>query len=156
MRGNIIRLCCIKACSIILVICFLLILHSCGSQKDYKKILCDKLNVEREFSVSEVFDFPFDCAYVMDDPYTTGEYFAAEYGLDISISEVTDGWSFDTQRIVFVDSDGDFIYQFTFSMSEVGFCNDTIAIYPETLIKKCGSNDGYDFIFSGKVKELQK
>lgn len=111
---------------------------------DYKKAdsyvkkikkLCD---AQDEFLVGDVFQFEYDRAYVFKDNYMSGESFARQYNLDISINQVE---AVDTEilrRIVFVDENGDYIYEFRYNVEKLTLMEEGMIIYPETIIKKEG------------------
>lgn len=68
----------------------------------------------------------------------SGESFARQYNLDISINQVE---AVDTEilrRIVFVDENGDYIYEFRYNVEKLTLMEEGMIIYPETIIKKEG------------------
>ncbi|MEE0264059.1 MAG: hypothetical protein UD936_00380 [Acutalibacteraceae bacterium] len=105
---------------------------------DYTKKMLTMLSEKSEFKASEVFDFEFDRAYVFldDEYYYDGESFAKEHNLDISIEEVYTGDQEGIRRIVFVDEKGDFVYCFSFWISDLELSEYGMIIYPDTIIKR--------------------
>lgn len=104
---------------------------------DYSQDLIAAFDNAREIEVSEVFDFKFDRAYVLHDCYISGDGFTSAYGLDLSISEVKPGTSENIHRIVFVDKDGNYIYDFQYDTNQVNFDNKGVVIYPSTRMIQC-------------------
>ena len=101
-------------------------------RKDYIEIMKTLLNEKSICKVSDIFDFDFDRAYVFDDCYLSGEDFAPYYDLDISIEEVETGLKDYNNRIVFVDDQGEFIYEFVYESYILNPYEDGMIIYPDT------------------------
>lgn len=98
----------------------------------YQEKIILNLNDNSELKVSNIFDFDFDRAYVFKDSYISGEGFAEYYNIDISIDEVEATGHEYMRRIVFVDKNGDFVYNFTFRSYELNVKNEGVIIYPNT------------------------
>ena len=113
-------------------------LAACNQKnEDYKSKLISVINKQETATVQDIFSFEFDRAYVFNftDGYMDGEEFAKKYNLDISITQVEAGQADYIQRIVFVDSSGNFVYEFKCDISEIIFFEKGIVIYPETKIE---------------------
>ena len=89
-------------------------------------------NFDGNTGLKSIFDFDFDRAYVFDDCYLSGEDFASYYDLDISIEEVETGLQDYNNRIVFVDDQGEFIYEFVYESYILNPYEDGMIIYPDT------------------------
>ncbi len=73
----------------------------------------------------------------MDDGY---DYKKADSYVK-KIKELCDGHDeFILRRIVFVDENGDFAYEFRFNIEKLGLMEEGMIIYPETIIKKVEIN----------------
>jgi len=112
-----------------------------GSQHEkrsakYTKTLIEKLNTQQQVKTKDVFDFQFDCAYVFNDSYLSGEGFAKRYHLDISINQVESGVRENIRRIVFVDEWGNFVFNYQYDSNELNAKEEGMIIYPNTVIKK--------------------
>ena len=129
---------------LILALCVIMLfcLGACGQkEEDYKAKLISVMNEQEKSTVKDVFSFDFERAYVFnfEDGYMDGDSFAKEYNLDISISQVEDGFADYIQRIVFVDKSGSFVYVFKCDCDDVFFVNKGVVIYPETIIERKSS-----------------
>lgn len=110
---------------------------------DYTDKMITMLNENSEIKVKDVFQFDFDRAYVFNDCYISGEGFSERYNLDISIDEVESGVQEYIRRIVFVDDNGDFVYEFQYDATQLNAYEEGMIIYPDTVIEKCNpSIDG--------------
>ena len=103
---------------------------------NYSKRLIDAFADDYEIQVSDVFRFDFDCAYVFNDCYISGDGFSTRYGLDLSISAVETGISENIHRIVFVDRDGKLVYEYQYDTNQINFNNEGVIIYPSTRLTK--------------------
>ena len=108
----------------------------------YTDKIINAFEIADEISVGEVFDFRFSKAYVFSDGYMSGDAFAKEYDLDISITEVKERDTDTCGRIVFVDENGDFVFLFTYNRNVVSFEKFGQIIYPHTKISKCNNSQG--------------
>lgn len=90
--------------------------------------------MQSEIQVGDIFTFSFDRAYVIDDCYLSGTGFAEAYNLNLSISEVSSGVSENIHRIVFVDKEGNFVYDFQYDINMINFATEGLIIYPDTQI----------------------
>ena len=124
--------------ALVLIVAFVigLIAFNVKRSRDYNFKLVSAMNDEEMVTLKNVFSFDFHKAYVIDDPYISGEDFAKQHGLNISISQVKAGTSEDIQRIVFVDSLGSFVYEFKCNKSEIIIAENGIVIYPETVVER--------------------
>lgn len=101
-------------------------------------LLC-KLKSDESFQVKDVFDFEFDRAYVIGDPYISGKTFVEKYHLNLSINQVEKTSSKTQKRIVFVDKDGNYIFCYQYSSEELIPKAEGFVIYPETEMKRTES-----------------
>lgn len=128
--------------NILFVVCFLV---SCsfsdGNSEEYCDMIISKLQVQDSIRVDEVFEFEFDRAYVFNDCYISGKGFADRYDLNIDISEVEPGVSENIRRIVFVDANGKFVFEFKYTTENLLF-EEGVVIYPETTIRRVGDESG--------------
>jgi hypothetical protein len=124
-------------CIIAIFITITVIIQLKHESTDYLNNLATVFDNAQEIQVSEAFNFDFDRAYVFNDCYISGDGFALAYGLDLSISEVGPGTSENIHRIVFVDKNGNFIYEFQYDINEVNFDNEGVIVYPDTRIILC-------------------
>ena len=113
-----------------------LIIYGLTKEPNYNERLISEMEDADLVTLKTVFDFDFHKAYVIDDPYISGEDFAKQHGLNISISQVKAGTSEDIQRIVFVDDLGHFVYEFKCDSGEVLIAEKGMVIYPETVIER--------------------
>ncbi len=113
-----------------------LIIYGVTKTPNYNKRLVSEMEDAELITLKTVFSFDFHKAYVIDDPYISGEDFAKTHGLNISISQVKAGTSENIQRIVFVDSLGNFVYEFKCNKSDIIIAENGIVIYPETVIER--------------------
>lgn len=113
-----------------------LIIYNATKAPDYNKRLISEMEDAEMITLKTVFSFDFHKAYVIDDPYISGEDFAKQHGLNISISQVKSGTSENIQRIVFVDDLGHFVYEFKCDSGEVLIAEKGMVIYPETVIER--------------------
>lgn len=113
--------------------------------KNYEEKLIAMLNSNGSATISEVFDFSFDRGFVIKESYLRGDAFAKEYGLDISVEQMMENNYENTRRIVFVDKNGNFVYEFRYQYGEP-LSNEIkgLIIYPETKIIKVESFSGQD------------
>ncbi|MBR2860300.1 MAG: hypothetical protein IKB86_00445 [Clostridia bacterium] len=100
-------------------------------------------NNEKEVTVKDVFSFEFDRAYVFHqaDCCLSGEDFAENYNLDISINQVENGDDDYLQRIVFVDEAGEFVHLFQCIINEIYIHNKGVVIYPDTKITRVSAQE---------------
>lgn len=110
-------------------------------RQDYIDKMINLLNKETKIKVNDVFEFEFNRAYVFDDCYLSGEDFASYYELDISIEEVETGLQEYNNRIVFVDDQGEFIYEFVYESYILNPYEDGMIIYPDTELELCESKE---------------
>jgi len=101
----------------------------------YMEKMIAELKANEKVRVGDIFDFDFNRAYIIHDCYNDGEVFAKRYDLDISIKEVKSARYEDQRRIVFVDNSGDFVYLFEFTTGELNVYDQTVVIYPDTIIE---------------------
>ena len=106
---------------------------------DYVEELFSVFEEQETTTVDSVFPFDFECAYIFNDCYISGEGLAERYNLNISISQVEKGTSENIQRIVFVDKNGSFVYEFKCDSNKIVILGKGMIIYPETIIKKKSS-----------------
>lgn len=97
--------------------------------------------------VSNIFDFEFDRAFVFHDCYLTGDGFSSLYDDSVSIEEVGDGSSEQFMRIVFVDENGEFVYEFGYDTTEIDFYELGLVIYPDTKVERCEPLDDWGVSF---------
>jgi len=124
---------------IVLIICIILmivVLVISNRKEDYVSDLISIFNKKQKITVGEVFSFDFEKAYVIDDCYITGEGFSERYNLELSIDQVKPGTSENIQRIVFVDEQGDFVYEFKCDFNQIVWDKQPVIIYPETIIER--------------------
>lgn len=116
---------------------------------NYSAVLIEKLNLQQQIVVKDIFDFEFDRAYVFKDCYLSGEGFSKAYNLNISINQVPAGSQEYIGRIVFVDDLGNFIFEYQYDKNELIAITEGVIIYPNTTIKKCdcAKNGAYAFDF---------
>ena len=125
-------------CTVLLLISAIVIIR-CTILKEntsYGDKLLLIMREQEESTVSDIFSFEFDKAYIFNDSYISGEGLAKRYNLNISIDEVKSGVSENIQRIVFVNKKGDFVYEFKCDTSEVILLEKGAVIYPNTVIKR--------------------
>ena len=135
--GHRYKLMALLVCMIAILILSSAVMHLKARANDYVDILTDAFDDNQDIQVSEIFDFDFDRAYVFNDCYISGDGFASAYGLDLSISEVRPGTSENIHRIVFVDRNGNLVYEFQYDINQVNFLNEGTIIYPNTRMIKC-------------------
>lgn len=130
----------IKILSFTLLVCFFcsLMVGCFNFSKDekYTKKIISKLKDNETFIVSEIFEFDFDRAYVISDNYIDGELIAQKHGLNISIEEVKETETENIRRIVFVDTEGEYVYEYQYSHSQLNAYEEGLIIYPYTKIEK--------------------
>ncbi len=125
--------------SVILVIAVSITAFVVTKSKDkYADKLMKALAKQEKVTVKEIFDFEFDRAYIFGQPdcYFDGRSFAEDHGLNISIEQVPIGTADYNQRIVFVDKNGDFVYEFSCVYDTLNIKSKGIVIYPDTVIEK--------------------
>lgn len=105
-------------------------------EKDYGNKLISVLSKQEKTTVQDIFSFEFDRAYIFTDCYLSGKDFAESYDLDISIEQVESGVSENIQRIVFVNEEGSFVYEFKCDSNEMVLKEKGVVIYPETVIER--------------------
>jgi len=134
----------VKITSITLsVLMMLLLFNACIPEnrhtirKEYMNKMITLLNEKSKIKVSDVFEFEFDRAYVFDDCYVSGEGFAEHFDLDISIEEVESGAQEYNHRIVFVDEQGEFVYEFLYESYILNPYEEGMIIYPDTELELC-------------------
>lgn len=127
-------ICCILCVAVLLGSCHLLDARW-GSQK-YTDRLLKRLKSDEVFQVRDIFDFEFDRAYVMKDNYISGADFAEEYDLDISIDEVGKTSAEIQRRIVFVDAEGKYVFEYQYSAETLFAKEEGFVIYPETKMRR--------------------
>lgn len=108
-------------------------------EKDYGNKLISVLSKQEKTTVQDIFSFEFDRAYIFTDCYLSGKDFAESYDLDISIEQVESGVSENIQRIVFVNEEGSFVYEFKCDSNEMLLTEKGVVIYPETVIERKSS-----------------
>lgn len=135
--GHRYKLMALLVCVIAILILSSAVMHLKARSNDYVDILTDAFDDNQDIQVSEIFDFDFERAYVFNDCYISGDGFASAYGLDLSISEVRPGTSENIHRIVFVDRNGNLVYEFQYDINQVNFLNEGTIIYPNTRMIKC-------------------
>lgn len=113
------------------------------SRINYSDRLISALKGKEQIRVQDIFSFEFDRAYIFDDCYISGEGFAQRYDLDISIAQVKSGQSENIQRIVFVDKDGNFLYEFRCDSNKIVLLEKGLVIYPQTVIEKRTSSEKF-------------
>ena len=131
----------IKSCVFILLVFLLVIcLSGCFSSdnsKEFEDKIISELQVKESVLAKDIFDFEWELAFAIKEGYIDGESFAEKYGLDISIENVPESVNDQRRRIVFVDSDGEFVFLFSFwDSNKLCLAEDGIIIYPETEIHK--------------------
>lgn len=84
------------------------------------------------WQVKDIFDFEFDRAYVIKDNYISGADFAEEYDLDISVDEVGKTSAEIQRRIVFVDAEGKYVFEYQYSAETLFAKEEGFVIYPDT------------------------
>lgn len=105
-----------------------------NKRENYSEKMKSMLLKHNTIKVCDVFSFKFEKAFIFDDPYISGDGFAKRYGLDISIQQVDSGVTESTQRIVFVDEDGLYVYEFKCNVEDITISELGMIIYPETKI----------------------
>lgn len=101
---------------------------------NYAEKMKSMLLKHNTIKVSDVFSFEFEKAFIFDDPYISGDGFAEKYGFDISIHQVDAGVTEGIQRIVFVDKDDSYVYEFKCNIENIKISELGMIIYPETPI----------------------
>ncbi len=137
---------------VIVVILNLSLTFNINDSLHYTNILIDIFDEQQKVRVNDVFAFNFDRAYIFNDCYISGEGFTERYNLKLSIEEVDAGVSENIHRIVFVDKNGDFIFEYKCDANQVSFDNESLIIYPTTQILKCdnSTNDALSISFMSK------
>lgn len=120
----------------VLLISSYISVYKLWEQKNYCKKIISALDNAEIITVGDVFSFEFDRAYILNDAYMSGEAFENQYNLGLSIKEVKNGDTDWVQRIVFVDKDGFFVYEFQCHREVLRIYEQGMVIYPETLIKE--------------------
>ena len=108
-------------------------------ETNYTEKLISVFDKHEKSAVKDIFSFEFERAYIFNDCYISGDGFATRYNLDISIPQVNSGTSENIQRIVFVDEQGKFVYEFKCDINDVVIEKKGIIIYPETIIERTSS-----------------
>ena len=123
---------------VVLLLSSLVLIHIVSQPKnaDYCNKLISILHAQGKTTAQDVFSFEFERAFVFDDCYISGDGFAKRYNLDISIEPVESGVSENIQRIVFVNDEGSFVYEFKCDSNEMLVLEKGIIIYPETVIER--------------------
>ena len=128
----------------VLFICICLLIVSLSviiklyNEKHYHepKLYCDKIlsliEKSKTLTISDVFDFDFDKAYISDAIYGDEEYFLKELNVNTSINIPTLE-SGVHNRILFIKDDM-IIYDFVYEMYEIPFDEKGIWIFPNTKI----------------------
>ncbi|MBQ7821277.1 MAG: hypothetical protein IJ391_03240 [Clostridia bacterium] len=118
---------------IVFVIFAVIVFKDNGDEHYTKKI--KSLKPGESITVSEIFDFEFDRAYVFDEPYIPGEHLAEIYNLDISIDEgKVDSVTDNCGRIVFVDKNGEYIYHYVYFKNDI-LLQERVVLFPSTIIQ---------------------
>ena len=107
------------------------------NQINYSKVLVDKLSLQQQVSVKDIFAFNFSRAYVFKDSYISGEELAKAHKLNISINQVYNTHQEYIGRIVFVDESGNFVFEYQYNKNELVAIEEGMIIYPDTKIQKC-------------------
>ena len=103
------------------------------SSKEYCQKLYNNLSKATEVTLGEVFDFPFDRVYFINENYMDGPMFSERYGLNLNIPQVEESSREDVRRAVFVNQDGDFVYEFDYEYADKLLpLREGIVAYPET------------------------
>lgn len=109
--------------------------YNFSEAKKYEDKLISLLENNDSVKVKDVFDFEFERAFVIEETYLKGDAFAEEYNLEISVEEMLPNNYEDSRRIVFVDKNGEFVYEFRYWWGD-RLCEDCKGkvIYPNTRI----------------------
>jgi len=105
-----------------------------------------------EVPMNQIFTFDFDRAYVFKDNYIDGERFTQIYNLNLSIDQIESVDAEFIRRIVFVDKNGNLVYEFRYDYSDLNPKEEGMIIYPNTKIKCCSSRSvvegsmGFEFL----------
>ena len=91
-------------------------------------------NENEEATAKDIFSFEFDRAFVFKECYLSGEGLMVTYDLDSSIEEVKSGVTERLLRIIFVDKNGDLVYEFRYDIYEMCIEEMDIVIRPETKV----------------------
>ena len=123
--------------NIVLLLAIALLLGGCKaklpSSKDYCQKLYNSLTETAEITLGDVFDFAFDRVYFINENYMDGPMFSERYGLNLNIPQVEESSREDVRRAVFVNQDGDFVYEFDYEYADKLLpLREGIVAYPET------------------------
>lgn len=126
---------------LLLILLSFILMYIMWQQKDenYCNKIISILREQEKITVQDIFSFEFEKGYIFNDCYISGEGFAERYDLDIAIGQVKAGSSENIQRIVFVDKQGFFVYEFKCDSSNIVILEKGIVIYPETIIERKSS-----------------
>lgn len=130
-----------------------LLLYGCQpklpSSKDYCQKLYNSLTETAEITLGDVFGFAFDRVYFINENYMDGPMFSERYGLNLNIPQVEESSREDVRRAVFVDENGNFIYEFKCEYSDkVLPYREGIVAYPETKLRLVE-------LYDNKVKKFE-
>ena len=123
----------------LLISLFILFLPCCRKTDNYSDKIISVFQKYDVAKTKDIFTFDFHHAYYFDDPYMSGEGFADRYDLDISIDQVESGVSENIGRIVFVNNEGEYIYEFKFDKNKLTILDEGCIIYPDTAIERISS-----------------
>ena len=97
------------------------------------------LNRNESFEIKDVFDFDFDRGYVVADSYNDGKTFNKVNGLNLNIESLESLSADYIKRIIFVDKEGNLIYDYQYYLDDLVPKNEGVIIYPTTKVQKCES-----------------
>lgn len=126
---------------LLLILSSILFFQCCKKTENYSEKIISAFHKQETINVQDIFSFDFHHAYVLDDPYISGEGFAKRHNLDISIEQVESGVSENIGRIVFVDGEGHYVYEFKYDTNKLAVLDEGCIIYPETVIEKVSSEN---------------
>lgn len=115
-------------------------------EEDYTEKIIESFERTDRIVAQDIFLFEFKCAYILDDCYISGEGFAKKYNLDILINQVEAGSSENIQRIVFVNENNEYVYQYKCDVNDLIIEQTGIIIYPDTIIEKHSNASDNDAI----------
>lgn len=116
----------------------------------YTKKMIIMLNRNESFEIKDIFDFNFDRGYVVSDSYNDGKTFNEVNDLNLNIESLESLSADYVKRIIFVDKEGNLIYDYQYYLDDLVPKNEGVIIYPTTKVQKCESTVvgavGFEFL----------
>ncbi len=121
--------------------------------KKYEKRIVKALEKADEIELQEVFTFSFDRAYVVYEPYFDGERLSKQANIHVTNDQMTALGNELIRRVIFVDEDGYFLYEFRYNTLEFDIKDKGIIVYPESKMTAWSRREGVSGIEFLGVRE---